>query len=375
MENYLNHIQVFFLMLSLTFCTSCRGQVQTNPLGNNSNEQKTISNEPPKMVKKQGIYSHITHTGPRTDTSVSISAIIEDMKGNIWVTTMGEDVYCYDGKTFTNLTEKNGLLTNVVYSILEDKDGKLWFGTTNGVSRYNGKGFTNFPFSIIRGNSPTIGFETSEPNPHTEIWSMLQDKKGNIWLGTTNGIYRYDGVTFTNVLELGTLKSDITSIRAIPAIIEDRKGNIWFTSWFEGLCRFDGKRITSFKTEGLLNNDGLLQDKNGDMWIVERGNGINRYNEQTFERLFPNILVTEMEQDKNGNIWLSTFDRKSNSGNVILYNPSTDKTILNFTAEKEIGSNIISCIFADKSGNVWFGTNEMTLSKYDGKTFTRFLSE
>jgi len=364
------------LLSVFLFFNSCSGQVKTGAPANNVD--KPTTSKPPKMIKKQGAYSHMTHTGTHTDTLVSISSIIEDTKGNIWVATTGEGVYCYNGKDFTNFTTNEGLITNDVYSIMEDKDGHLWFGTTNGVSVYNGKDFSNFPFSVIAGN-PTVGVETNVPNPYTEVWSMLQDKKGKIWLGTTNGVYCYDGTSFTDVLTLGTLKSslksDIPSIRAVPAIIEDNEGNIWFTSWFEGLCRFDGKYITNFKAEGLFNNDGLLQDKNGDIWIVERGNGVSRYNGRTFEKLFSDIIITEMEKDKSGNIWFSTFDRKNNSGGIMLYNPSINKTILDFTTKEELGNNNVSSIAIDKLGNVWFGTSKMTLSKYDGKTFTTFVSE
>lgn len=355
------------------FFTSCNGQVKTNEPANYENEANT--SDPPKLIKKQGTYSYMTHTGPHSDTLVSISNILEDTKGNIWVATSGEGVYCYNGKTFTNFTANDGLIANDVYVMIEDKDGNLWFGTTNGVSRYNGTSFTNYPFSVIRGNSPIIGTETNVPNAYTEVWSMLQDKNGNIWLGTTNGVFCYNGTTFTNILTLGSitspLKSDVPSFRAVTDIIEDKEGNIWFTSWFEGLCRFDGKYITSFKSEGLSNNDGLLQDKNENIWIGNRGNGVYRYNGKTFEKLFSEMLISDIKEDHTGNIWFAMFDRKNNSGEIVHYNPSTNETISQF----KTGNKSVSCIAIDKSGNVWFGSNKMTLNKYDGKTSTNFLSE
>jgi ligand-binding sensor domain-containing protein len=115
------------------------------------NNPKVSTNAQPKMVKTQGTYTYHTGTGPHSDTSVSISSILEDKHGNIWVATMGEGVYRYDGIAFKNFTVKDSLLTNVIYSILEDKDGNIWFGTTDGATRYNGKSFTNFPFSVIKG--------------------------------------------------------------------------------------------------------------------------------------------------------------------------------------------------------------------------------
>lgn len=356
------------------FFISCNGQVKTNT--QNKSEQKLVPNELPKMIKKQGAYSFMAYNGPHSDTSVSISNIIEDKNGNIWVATMGEGVYRFDGRTFMNFSTTDGLMANVVFSMMEGKDGNLWFGTSNGVSRYNGKSFTGYPFSVIKGNS-----QTNVSNLSTEVPSMLQDKKGNIWIGTTNGVYCYNGTRFTNILELGNLSSklnsDISGFISVPSIIQDKEGNIWFTSWSEGLCRFDGTTITIFKSEGhLLSNKGLLQDKNGDIWIAERGyGGVSRYNGRTFKKLFTDLLITDIKEDGNGNIWFATFDRKNNLGGIVCYNPSTDETVSQFNVKEQIGSNSISCIAIDKSGNIWLGSDKMTLSKFNGKIFTQFLSE
>lgn len=368
---------VLGLLFLFGLFTSCNGQVQSKTSTGNASAQKRISNASAKMIKKQGAYAYMTHTGPHTDTSVSISAIAEDRNGDIWVATMGEGIYRYDGESFDNFTVKDGLVTNVVYAILEDKDGNLWFGTTNGVSRYDGRSFKSFPFSLIRGNAPSFRSDADAPNPHTEVWSMVQDKKGRIWFGTTNGVYCYDGTVFTNILELGAPDAGSLNLSAVPAMVEDKDGDIWFASWMEGLCRFDGSEITIFRSEGhLLSNKGLLADPNGDIWIAQRGNGgVSRYDGKGFKSLFPSTIITDMKADRRGNIWLATFDRASNSGGVLLYNPSLEEILLSFSAIGGGTSTHITSIAIDAAGNAWFGTNEMTLVRYDGKTFTNFLSE
>jgi len=74
-----------------------------------------------------------------------VYSILEDQKGNIWLTTEQDGVWCYDGKSFKNFTTNNGLVNDSVFSILEDKNGNLWFGTRGfGLSRYDGKNFVNF---------------------------------------------------------------------------------------------------------------------------------------------------------------------------------------------------------------------------------------
>lgn len=370
-------IRNYVLPALLIFVTSCNGQQSPRHSGEAGNGPKAVTDERPKMIRTQGVYSYMTHTGPHTDTSVSISAILEDKKGNIWLATMGEGVYCYNGRSFSNLSVKEGLLTNLVYSVMEDRAGNIWFGTTNGASRYNGISLTNFPFSLIRGNTPSPGDDAKEPNGFTEVWSLLQDRKGNIWLGTTNGVYCYDGSTFTNISKLDTSGAADLRLSAVSSMLEDQQGHIWFTSWHEGLCRFDGHTVTVFRSEGhLLSNKGLVQDKQGDIWIAKRGNGgLSRYDGKTFQTLLPGLIITDMKADLQGNLWLATFDRAKASGGLMRYDPSASKLISVFPALDGPPNTHITSVNIDRSGNVWLGTNKMTLSRYDGTELTVFISE
>lgn len=371
--------RIALLLTSMALVASCSGQVKTNTPVNDIRERKTGANGQPVMMKKQGTYSYMTYTGPHTDTSISVSSIIEDRRGNIWVATMGEGVYRYDGKSFTNITVKDGLISNVAYSIMEDREGNIWLGTIGGASRYDGRSFTSIPFSVIRNTNTAIAKETAGLTP--EVWSMLQDTTGNIWFGTSEGVYRYDGRTYRNILELGTLtgieNTGDLSLRAVPSIIQDRKGNIWFTSWAAALCRFDGRSITSFRSQvSAVGSNQLLEDRNGNIWIGKRGSGgVYRYDGDTFRSLLPGIGINGMKEHADGTLWFSTFPRDTTPGGAIHYNPATSEVIAHLTTREGIGSNRVSSIAIDRSGNVWFGTSDMTLSRYDGKGFTNFLSE
>lgn len=370
MKNHTHPIQVFIFLLLLVFSASCNGQVKTHIPDNHA----AVATELPKMTRQQGTYSYITYTGPRTDTSVSISAVIEDTHGNIWAATMGEGVYCYNGKSFTNFTVNDGLITNMVYSMTEDREGNIWFGMVGGAACYNGKTFTPFPFSVIQGNAAlSPGTRTTDAQP--EVWSMLQDQSGNIWLGTTEGLFCYNGKTFTNISKMGGFNTGNMDIRLVPSMIQDQKGNIWFTSWTAGLCRFDGTSVTSFKTEVSADLD-LLEDQNGHIWISRRGNGgVYRYDGKSFQIFFPDTIINAMKEDKSGNIWFCTFPGKNTAGGVIYYNPSSAEIISHLTTSEGMHSNRVSSIAIDRSGKVWLGTYQMTLSQYDGKNFTHFLSE
>jgi len=110
-----------------------------------------------------------------------VRCITQDQSGNIWFGTSG-GASKYDGKYFTHFTEKEGLNFNYIFSILVDKSGNLWFGS-NGVTKYDGKYFTNF--------TKKEGFSNNE------VHSILQDKNGDIWFGTTGeGVSKYDGKFF-----------------------------------------------------------------------------------------------------------------------------------------------------------------------------------
>ncbi|MFH2037353.1 MAG: SpoIIE family protein phosphatase [Candidatus Zixiibacteriota bacterium] len=103
-----------------------------------------------------------------------IRCMIQDRSGNLWFGTSG-GVSKYDGKTFTHFTEKEGLSNNIVLSILEDRSGNLWFGTSGGgVSKYDGKTFTHFT--------------EKEGLSNNYVFGMCFDKNDCLWLGTRFGL-------------------------------------------------------------------------------------------------------------------------------------------------------------------------------------------
>ncbi|GAA4317659.1 ligand-binding sensor domain-containing protein [Flaviaesturariibacter amylovorans] len=106
---------------------------------------------------------------------------VQDRAGNIWFSSWG-GAYRYDGKSVTGFTREAGL-PNEVTCILEDKKGNLWFGGAQGLARYDGKTFTRF------------GTKDGLANPW--IWSLLEDTRGHIWVGTrATGLYLFDGTRF-----------------------------------------------------------------------------------------------------------------------------------------------------------------------------------
>jgi len=337
----MKYTYVYAVLFVFVFHTSCGGQTQTNvPQDNISKglyseshlKKADTSGVPMSMVRniKQarngdiliasylGVFRY-DGTSFTNLTSKIISPrfssfwdVLEDRKGNLWFCTKDSGVYQYDGKSFRHFTTKDGLASNMALHIYEDKAGNIWFGA----SRYDGKSFRKFttkdgfPSNSIRllledktgklwfgaqgenmfvydarlngevgqGKTFTI-LKNKDGKAFNNVWSIIEDKKGNIWFGDVDGLWRYDGSTFTNV-----------SQRAAYAIIEDKKGNIWTTGIIDGpfsaLSRYDQKSlydkdptVTEIKSEpGMLL--GILEDAKGNIWFGS-GGGVYRYDGTT----------------------------------------------------------------------------------------------
>ena len=273
-KNYLHH-PIYSLLFVLIYITSCNVQTKAQSQTDSLSKQKAIPIGQPKIVKPKG-----------RNEGDNVRCGLQDKAGNLWFGTSGEGVYRYDGKWFTNFTEKDGLSNNHVFAILEDKTGNLWFGTDSGLCRYDGKTFTGIPITVNNGSN---FYTPSNKNitAKNAVWSIMQDKSGKLWFGTKdNGVYCYDGKFFTCFLDnYNIINKNALHLNWVDCILEDKTGNIWFASRpiaFEGVCRYDGKSITNFKPNGDEWIRSMLEDKNGYIWIGTRHKGLWRYDGKTY---------------------------------------------------------------------------------------------
>lgn len=358
-------------ILLLFFIVSCKGKVQTDKLKNGANAQTLLPEGQAKIIR----------TGNAKTNNIHRSLI--DKNGNLWFCTTGDGVYRYDGKTFIHFTEKEGLFNDCVSTVLEDKKGDLWFGTNAGISRYDGHKFTNMPLGVAAGNYFKTYKTTNDPKnppPKNAVWSLMQDKSGKIWIGTyDDGVYYYDGKAFMHFLHSDSVinKSGIR-LGAVNTILEDKAGNMWFTTWFEGLCRYDGKELVSLKPNGEVWYSFLLNDKEGNIWIGRRGKGAIIYDGKNFTNVvqggtFDSCGISPLFQDKSGKIWFgsihSNMALRDIKGGLWSYD---GKEFKNYRAKDGLDNASIWSAVEDNSGNLWFGATNTSLYRYDGKTFSAF---
>ena len=338
----MKYIQVYALFLMVVFCTSCRGQSQTNPPQDNVSKGLYSESQlkeadtfkvPMSMVRnvKQarngdiliasylGVFRYDGTSFTNLTSTISSPRfssfwdVLEDRKGNLWFASKDSGVYYYNGKSFQHFTKKDGLASNLSLHIYEDKTGNIWFGA----SRYDGKSFRNFT--------------TKDGFPSNNIRLLLEDKTGKLWFGAQGeNMFVYDGKTFT-VLK----NEDGKAFNNVWSIIEDKKGNIWFGD-VDGLWRYDGSTFTNVSQREAY---AIIEDKKGNIWTTGAVN--------------------------NGNVWvwaLSRYDAK------FLYNKMPTVT------EIKSASVMLLGILEDAKGNIWFGSGG-GVYRYDGKIITDFKSK
>jgi len=289
----------------------------------------------------------------------------------------------------------DGMPGNQVNDILQDRHGRLWVGTMNGVIVFDGLKFT--------------GFDQNNPISKNPVKTIFEDSKGNVWVGMIRkGVCKITGSTFEFYNSTNGLLSD-----NVNAITEDKKGNIWIGT-SEGLNRFDGKIMHTYTTlRGLVNNNilSLLYDTKGMLWVgtiegVSKFDGLNFQNYTTDEGLLSNICYN-ITEDHKGDLWFSTYLGISAYDGKIFRNITTSNGLLTDRVEKIIEntesikvfasygggvgflkkdtisyitvneglpSNIIKCVIQDREGNYWFGTWN-GLCKYIGDRFINYTHE
>lgn len=283
---------------------------------------------------------------------------------------------------FENITPEMGLSQATVHCILQDSRGFLWFGTEDGLNKYDGYNFTIYRH--IDKDSTSI--------PDNFIWALHEDRDGYLWVGTSmGGLIRFDREK--NIFkQFKHDKNDPGSLSQddVRAIFEDRYGNLWVGTNNGGLNKFNKKEetFTPYKhnpvDENSISNNSIrdiIEDDYGNLWIGTNGGGLNKFNirKEEFTRFtinprtfnsINNNYVWSLLRDTDGNIWIGT-----NGSGVNKLDPKTG-TFKYYSQESNnpnsLLNNNITSLYEDHKGLIWIGT-EGGLSILD-TTRTKFIN-
>jgi len=290
-----------------------------------------------------------------------VLSILQDRNGALWFGLWGEGVCRYDGRTFRTFTTQDGLPSNDIWTIFEDSRGDLWFGTMNywtwkgaGVCKYDGKTFQTF--TKADGLAGDV------------VTAIYEDNRGHLWFGTGAGVSRFDGEMFQNYTAENGFPSGAHGVR-VGAITQDQAGDLWFANGIKaglgvgyGVTRYDGSSFRNFTTEdGLVDNDvnAIITDAHGNLWLGTYG-GVSFYDGKTFQNFttaegLVHNAVYNVFQTEDGDMWFATM------GGVSRYH---DDRFQNFTIRDGLVHNRAWCITEDREGDLWFGTSN-GVSRYD----------
>lgn len=314
--------------------------------------------------------------------------------------------------SFDHLGIREGLSQSYVNCVVQDKQGFMWFGTQDGLNKYDG-----YHFKVFKNNPKEVNSISSN-----FIHSIVVDDKGNLWIATDNGLNKFDPITeqfslfqlqgkgselkqkFTSLLvskdlifaatanngiytlKVSDPKAKLTSLlvnqnlknSVIQCLYIDNDKLLWIATNNVGLISYDlrKKSVVQYQNNNQFKSNSncifSIYELNQTFLWLGTDNGLNILNKKTGaieivqnDILKPNSLsnnvVKGIFQDHSGTIWLATngglnkYNNKPNNFARFQYSPEN---------RKGINGNKVNCIYEDKTGTVWVGT-ESGINKFD----------
>lgn len=279
---------------------------------------------------------------------------------------------------FERINTDNGLSSNTVYCALQDSKGYIWFGTKDGLNRYNG-----YQFEVFRASD-----EKENDLSNNQILCLAEGKDGRIYIGTYDGglnVYDYETNSFRTFKNDPNNSSSIGS-NSIYDLIVTKSGELWIGTFGGGLSKlvdYKQGRFTNYISnpedpKTISNNSVFALHERKDtevLWIGTFGSGINIFDESgsfktlkslrgsTSEKLLKSDDIYDIDGDRDGNIWIAT------SGAGLAKYDKGVRTITHYRSNPEdkwsLGSDVVRSLAVDNSGRVWVGTEKGGLALYD----------
>jgi ligand-binding sensor domain-containing protein len=302
----------------------------------------------------------------------SVMYVFQAKNNDYWFGSNDRGVYRYDGKTLVNFTTKDGLVSNRIRGVQEDKSGNIYFTTYEGISQFDGRAFATL-------SAPATACASE--------WKLQPDDLWFVGPPDAGVVFRYDGKSLHRLEFPKTKLGDehfarfprskfpnaIYSPYDVYCILKDSRGNLWFGTTCVGVCRYDGKSF-DWLTDKILTEApvrSIFEDKKGNYWFSYSGgaslDGFRVVND--FGKLQDRAEGTVVEgmsiiEDDNGKIWTAAFRAgafKNDGNQKVGYPIKEDNTVIEVFA-----------IYKDNQGVLWLGTHNGGAYIFNDKTFEKF---
>lgn len=310
-----------------------------------------------------------------------IRSIFEDSQGRFWFGSHNEGMSRWDGHQFSYYTVADGLSGNQVRTIQEDAAGNLWFGTGNGISRFDGKSFTTQVGRDQDGRNVAPGHTWRKGAG--DLWFIGDSGKPAAQFNG-QGVYRFDGrslefLPFPVSADVAT-RGDYL----VTDISRGRNGMIWFGT-YPAVFGYDGRNFTILddRTLGLAAEEepfhvrSVFEDSRGVLWIGNNGLGVLRYDGRSLSNFTKQhglslkekgaseslSRVFSIAEDAAGNMWFGTRD----SG-VWRYD---GERLTHFTQRDGLTSSMVWTIYRDRRDRLWFGLGDGSVFRFNGTSFDK----
>ena len=303
-----------------------------------------------RLLEKTSAGTSIFYTPSNSETN--FFDVTESADGTIWLAAKGEGLIrlSADGATAQNFNDHQELFAKTITGVMVDDRGELWLTSRLGFFRFDGNKFYAF--------TEKNGLKTPD------IHDVIQDREGNIWLASYgSGILRFAGEAFSSYTTTNGLSSD-----AVMSITQDTTGSFWFSTYDKGICRMVNDSIMQYDLQELTSNNRIwtsITDHKGDLWFGS-SDGLFRFSKGKFsfyseKDSLSDRMVLNLFEDKEDRLWIGTA-----KGLTVF---SSDK----FSPLKIDGApkKRVRCIRQDKAGHLWFATIE-GVYRFDGERFTFF---
>ena len=261
-------------------------------------------------------------------------------------------------KEWTSFKKSNGLAGNTILSFYEDSDGRMWIGTSEGVSVNDKSTFTSYSVSNTQGG---LSGNT--------VYAVTETSEGELWFGTDNGLSFLDKNTWSNLPTISGFAYDVY------ALLVDQYEIVWIGTDNLGLLYYNGNSLFQIfdQTCNACNTiNDLHLDNAGNLWVAT-GGGLKMFAKSkpdaavkyytTANGLAGNV-VTTLTDDVWGNVWIGTYDGKTLTRHL-------DGKFYQQSVEDSFSSNWIVGLTGDRDGRLWIGTALMGVYRFDGATMRR----